>query len=118
MIRWLVVVLAVAACGASSAPAGDPDDPLANPPKLLAAELAYKPADVAIALELARAKLKTLDRYPGWQHEHLRYDTDIYVGDGGKLYVEFNTPDVTDQNVTIVVDVVARKIVDVRLGAA
>jgi hypothetical protein len=136
---YLFAALLVAACGGAPAAPGasptppaaattlsnDASDPLANPPKyeLVPADDAgaappkASPADLQAGLDLARAKLKTLPRYHGWQEEKERYDSTVYE-QNGHVFVLFNTPDATDQEITIEVDVASKQIVKVEMGEA
>lgn len=87
----------------------------ADPKKLRAA--AARAGDVEVALALARAKLKTLPRYRGWVKAGWAYQTRVWLS-AAAIQVVFDTPNVTDQNIDIDIDVVAKKVLKVRLGAA
>lgn len=104
--------------GASGAPSGtltmDVGDPLANPPQLDGD--ASRVRDLQTGLDLAREKLKTLDRYHTWQSQQEHYDTHISI-DGSHVHVLFAPPLVTDQEISIDVDLTT-KTTQVALGAA
>ena len=95
----------------------DLTDPLANPPALEETAQGHD-ADVRIALAVARAKLKTLNRYRGWQAAHEHYDAHIGVVANHHVVIMFAPPLVTDSDITIEVDAATKTIVDVRQGEA
>jgi hypothetical protein len=138
----LAAMLLSNACGGASAtPAGasapsspdapalsaDTTDPLANPPTYQsvaaadgdagAPEAKLSTADLQAGLDLARAKLKSLPRYQNWQKGHERYDTTVSVLHG-HVFVLFNPPLSTDQEITIEVDVASKQVVHVEQGEA
>ena len=101
-------------------------DPLATPPKLFVdgprevdpAHFPDRIDDVARALAVARTALKALDRYQDWQLEHWSYDTMISAGKPGQLDITFDPPNVTDSDVTIVIDLATDRIIAIQLGMA
>ncbi len=102
--------------------AGEPRRFTAADPGQLRAALA-RSADAAAALALARAQLKTESRYAGWKREGWRYRTVVYPPQAkqpqGQWTVSVDpTNGVTDQDLAIVVDVAARKVVRVMRGVA
>jgi hypothetical protein len=97
---------------------------LGPPPKLLAkpaakdlAETATHAADFEVALGLARAELHKQQRYGYWQSQKWKYETRVYVAKG-HVFVNFDTPGVTDQDIVVEIDPATRKVIAVRLGMA
>jgi hypothetical protein len=138
LARYLMFAVAVAGCATAAAPpppsnsgpattaptpastpfTSDASDPLAEPATLHDGTPRRPMKDLQAALELARARLKTLDRYRSWQREHWRYKTTVGTADNGHVYVGFDVPMVTDQDITIEIDVDAHAVVNVSQGEA
>lgn len=96
---------------------GPPAKLISKPAAKDLADTASHAADFDVALGLARAELHKQQRYSYWQKEKWKYETRLYVSKG-HIFVSFDTPNVTDQDIVVEIDPAAKKVIAVRLGMA
>jgi hypothetical protein len=94
------------------------------PPRMIAhAEVAKLRAaaarleDARAAVELARGALKKLDRYGYWVKSKRRYVTQVSF-ERGVVRVYFDTPNITDNDVSVEVDPIKHVVTRVMVGTA
>jgi hypothetical protein len=97
---------------------------LGPPPRMLAhvdaqklREVAVRAGEVDAVVGVARKTLKTLPRYAEWVRRRWRYETRVWLR-GATIIVSFDTPDVTDQDIAIEIDLATRQVLSVKLGMA